>query len=185
MALNVVLTGDYTKNSTSACYHDMSSCHIEESLTSCHSHGSCHDQGHEVLQTFSCHENHEKENYKKLSKEDWNYLVSVLESWRVYNPRSVIKRYGALNAWEAMVRTKDFTPRVPGAYFTKVIRSLTGMNGKLQELKEQEQKRVSLIEAFNDYKAARVFLNAITDEDLRNPEIAVNVNKLKEKWNFG
>lgn len=184
MALNAALSNDLEKIDTS-CYHDMLSCHIEESLTSCHSHGSCHDQGHEGITNYSCHEQGEVENYKKLSKDDWNYLVSVLESWRVYNPRSVIKRYGALNAWEAMVRTKDFTPRVPGAYFTKVIRSLTGMNGKLQELKEQEKKRISLIEAFNDYKAARIYLNSISDEDLKNPEIALNVNKLKDKWNFG
>lgn len=184
MALNAVVSRGL-KKIDSTCYHDMLSCHIEESLTSCHSHGSCHDQGHEGIKRYSCHESDKVENYKKLSKEDWNYLVGVLESWRVYNPRSVIKRYGALNAWEAMIRTKDFTPRVPGAYFTKVIRSLTGMNGKLQELKEKEKKRVSLIEAFNDYKAARVYLNSISDEDLRNPEIALNVNKLKDKWNFG
>lgn len=184
MALNAVVSNGLEKIDVS-CYHDMLSCHIEEDLTSCHSHVSCHDQDHESITRYSCHEQDEVENYKKLSKDDWNYLVSVLESWRVYNPRSVIKRYGALNAWEAMVRTKDFTPRVPGAYFTKVIRSLTGMNGKLQELREQEQKRVSLIEAFNSYKAARAYLNSISDDDLANPEIAINVNKLKEKWNFG
>lgn len=184
MALNVAISGkeDFF-NST--CYHDMSSCHIEESLTSCHSHGSCHDQGHEVLQTYSCHESCSEENYKKLSKDDWNYLVSVLESWRVFNPRSVIKRYGALNAWEAMIRTKDFSPRVPGAYFTKVIRSLTGMDGKLRELRKQQERTVTAIEAFKDYKAARVYLESITSKDLENPEIALNVNKLKAKWNFG
>lgn len=186
MALNAVVSRDLEKMSAT-CNHDMLSCHIEGSLTSCHTHGleSCHDQGHEGIKRYSCHESNEIENYKKLSKEDWTYLVGVLESWRVYNPRAVIKRYGALNAWEAMIRTEDFTPRVPGAYFTKVIRSLTGMNGKLQELKNQEKKRASLIEAFNDYKAARTYLCSISDEDLRNPEIALNVNKLKEKWNFG
>lgn len=169
-----------------ACYHDMKSCHREESLTSCHTHGlSCHDQSHEVTQRYSCHEPGVEENYKQLSKNDWQYLVSILESWRVYNPRAVIKRYGALNCWDAMIRTKDFTPRVPGAYFTKVIRQITGMNGKLQELRLEQKKTVSVIEAFNDYKAAKAYLNSITDEDLKNPEVAINVQKLKMKYNFG
>lgn len=169
-----------------ACYHDMESCHKEEGLTSCHTHGlSCHDQSHEVTQRYSCHEPGTDENYRQLSKSDWQYLVGILESWRVYNPRAVIKRYGALNCWEAMIRTKDFTPRVPGAYFTKVIRQITGMNGKLQELKLERKKTVSVIEAFNDYKAAREYLNSITDKDLQNPEIAMNVQKLKMKYNFG
>lgn len=173
-----------------ACYHDMSSCHKERDLTSCHSHGlSCHDQSHEVTQRYSCHESCDgeilQENYKQLSKSDWQYLVNTLESWRVYNPRAVVKRYGALNCWEAMIRTKDFTPRVPGAYFTKVIRSLTGMDGKLRELRKQQEKTVTAIEAFKDYKAARLYLESVTPEDLENPEIALNVNKLKIKWNFG
>ncbi len=189
MALSVATRG-LQENLESSCYHDMTSCLREESLTSCHIHGlSCHDQSHEVTQRYSCHEScggeNFQENYKQLSKDDWNYLVSVLESWRVYNPRSVVKRYGALNAWEAMIRTKDFSPRVPGAYFTKVIRSLTGMDGKLRELRKQQQKTISVIEAFKDYKAARLYLESITSKDLENPEIALNVNKLKMKWNFG
>ena len=120
-----------------------------------------------------------------MSKSDWYYLVEILESWRVYNPRAVIKRYGALNCWEAMVRTKDFTPRVPGAYFTKVVRQLTGMNGKLQELKIQQEKSVSHMEAFNDYKAAQKWLCSLTDKDLENPETVINRDKLMRKFNFG
>ena len=177
MALNAV----NTESLNSACYHDMRSCLREESLISCHSHGlSSHDQGHDVTPIDSCHE-----NYRQLSKNDWNYLVSVLESWRVYNPRSVIKRYGALNCWEAMVRTKDFTPRIPGAYFTKVIRQITGMNGKLQEVKKQQERTVSAIEAFRDFNSARMYLSSITDKDLENHEILMNVEKLKQKWNLG
>lgn len=182
MALNAV----NAELLNSVCNHDMSSCHKEDSLTSCHSHVlSCHDQGHEVIQRYSCHESGTEENYKQLSKSDWNYLVSVLESWRVFNPRSVIKRYGALNCWDAMIRTKDFTPRVPGAYFTKVIRQITGMNGKLQEVKKQQEKTVSAIEAFRDFKAARMYLSSLTDRDLENHETLMNVEKLKRKWNLG
>lgn len=168
----------------SSCYHDMSSCLIEESLTSCPIHvvSSCHDQSHEVTQLDSCHDDSAA---GKLSKSDWYYLVEILESWRVYNPRAVIKRYGALNCWEAMVRTKDFTPRVPGAYFTKVVRQLTGMNGKLQELKIQQEKSVSLMEAFNDYKVAQKWLCSLTDKDLENPETVINRDKLMRKFNFG
>jgi len=168
-----------------SCYHVMSSCHKEKDLSSCHSHVvSCHDRSHEVTQRYSCHEEGTEENYKQLSKSDWNYLVEILEGWRVFNPRSVIKRYGALNTWEAMIRTKDFTPRIPGAYFTKVVRQISGKKGKLQEVRAQEKARVTAIEAFKDYKAARVYLDQITDEDLRNPETVINVNKLKMKFNF-
>lgn len=185
MALNVA-TREIEEKFDYPCYHDMKSCHIEENITSCHNHGlSCHDQSHEVIQRYSCHESCEDENYRQLSKSDWQYLVSILESWRVYNPRSVIKRYGALNCWEAMIRTKDFTPRVPGAYFTKVIRSLTGIDGKLRELRKEQEKIVTVIEAFKDYKAARKYLESVTSKDLENPEVALNVNKLKAKWNFG
>lgn len=182
MALNTV----DTELLNTFSYHDMTSCHKEERLTSCHSHVvSCHDKGHDVLQRHSCHEQSTDKSYKQLSKEDWTYLVGVLETWRVFNPRSVVKRYGALNCWEAMIRTKDFSPRVPGAYFTKVVRQITGMNGKLQEVKKQQKETISAIEAFNDFKSARTYLLSITDADLKNPDVADNVEKIRRKWNLG
>ena len=61
---------------------------------------------------------------KQLVKSDWWYLVQTLESWNVFKPRAIIKKYGALNCWEAMLRTKENYPKCKGAYFTKVVRSL-------------------------------------------------------------
>lgn len=88
--------------------HDMISCH-----------DTCNDLCHESLHSLTCHDSD-----VKLSKDNWWYLVQQLEKWRVFNPRAIITKYGPLNAWEAMLRTKDNHPRVPGAYFTKVVRSL-------------------------------------------------------------
>lgn len=99
---------------------------------------SCHDSDHdsvchESIHSLICHDSEEKQTKKtetknadqaKLSKSDWWYLVNQLEQWRVFNPRAIITKYGPFNAWEAMVRTKENHPRIPGAYFTKVVRSL-------------------------------------------------------------
>jgi len=161
--------------------HDVS-CLEKIDLSSCHV--SCHDSCNEGITTLSCHDHVMYDVKKKLPMSDYNYLVNQLEAWRVFAPRAVIKRYGALNAWEAMNRTKDFKARIPGAYFTKVIRSLTGMNGKLQAAKKAEQESVSLIDAFKDYKNAMKYLNSITGKDLEDPQTAMNVNNLKIKFNF-
>ena len=61
---------------------------------------------------------------KRISKEDWWYLVETLEKWHVFSPRAIITKYGALNCWEAMTRTKENRPRNAGAYFTKVVRNM-------------------------------------------------------------
>jgi len=162
--------------------HDLS-CHEIEDLSSCHdSHvmKSCH----EVISSKSCHD-----HGKMLSKSDWYYLVSILEQWRVYNPRTVIKHYGPLKCWEAMLRTKDFRPRIPGAYFTKVVRQLTGLNGKLQENGVQDirkyQNAIKMVEEVNDYKTARAYLCSLTDEDLKNPEVVELKEKIMREYNFG
>lgn len=79
---------------------------------------TCNDTCHEELHSLTCNDS------KKLEKSDWWYLVQTLENWKVFKPRAIITKYGAFNCWEAMQRTKENRPRVPGAYFTKVVRSL-------------------------------------------------------------
>ncbi len=152
--------------------HGMISCHDSNYLKSCHD---------------SCHE-------EKLSKSDWFYLVGILESWRVFNPRSVIKHYGPLNCWEAMIRTKDFGPRVPGAYFTKVVRQLSGINTKEQKAGTKAESNIqpkkmsksySEDELFKDYRKACNFLCALSKNDLRNPEILQTSEALRKRWNIG
>ena len=51
--------------------------------------------------------------------------------------------------------------------------------------KKQQEKTVSAIEAFRDFKAARMYLSSLTDRDLENHETLMNVEKLKRKWNLG
>lgn len=151
---------------TAYMHHDMESCHESKYLNSCHE---------------SCHE-------KLLSKEDWFYLVRILEGWRVFNPRSVIKYYGALNCWEAMIRTKDFCPRVPGAYFTKTVRDISGKgkkNNQVVKINEPVKFQFSDDELFSDYKKASNFIVSLKDSDLKNPEIFAKFEAVKQRWNFG
>lgn len=88
--------------------HDMKSCYDNVMNT-------CHDKSISLI----CHD-----SKSKLSKNDWWYLVNTLEQWKVYNPRAIITKYGPFNCWEAMQRTKENHPRIPGAYFTKVVRNI-------------------------------------------------------------
>jgi len=171
------MVANYAENPSEQQGHDVS-CRKIGDLTSCHE--SCYDN----KQTNSCHDHVMFDKEKKISLSDYNYLVNQLEAWKVFAPRAVVKRYGALNAWEAMNRTKDFQPRIPGAYFTKVIRSLTGMNGKRQEVQKREECTVLVADAYRDYKSAQLYLSRITDADLNDPQVAINVHQLKAKWNF-
>ena len=72
-------------------------------------HDVCHE-GNNTSLKVSCHEG-------QLSKSDWWYLVNQLEQWRVFNPRSVIKK-NPIIAWRVMNLCKDPQVRIKGAYFT-------------------------------------------------------------------
>lgn len=167
-----ILIEDYIHDISCPKNEDVSSCHDSHVMESCH----------EIMSSKSCHDG-------KISKEDWFYLVGVLEKWRVYNPRTVIKHYGGRNCWEAMIRTKDFRPRTPGAYFTKVVRKLTGLNGKLQENGIQDirkyQNAIKSVEEIKDYKTAREYICSLTDDDLKNPEVVNLKDEIMRKYNFG
>lgn len=78
------------------------------------SHELCHEGINTPICNESCHE-------KQLDKSDWWYLVNQLEQWRVFNPRSVIKRNPVL-AYKIMNLCKDPNVRVKGAYFTTCFR---------------------------------------------------------------
>ena len=71
---------------------------------------------HEVIQPIRSHD-HDMSVVNSISKEDWFYLVNTLSSWRVFNPRSVVKRNPQI-AWRVMNLCKDPNVRVKGAYFT-------------------------------------------------------------------
>lgn len=88
---------------------------------------SCHEKGHDTCHdnTITC--NHDMSNFDKknemltnsqqLNKSDWWYLVNQLTEWRVFAPRSVIKK-NPLLAWKIMNLCKDDSVRIKGAYFT-------------------------------------------------------------------
>lgn len=94
----------YEQNENENSYHDHDMI----------SHGLCH----EGINTVKCHDSCHEE---QLSKSDWWYLVNTLEQWRVFNPRSVVKRNPAI-AWRVMNLCKDPNVRVKGAYFTTCFR---------------------------------------------------------------
>lgn len=95
--------------------HDMT---CNDNVMTCNHDITCNEHVMNYKQPFTCNDS------KRLEKSDWWYLVHQLEEWNVFKPRAIVKKYGALNCWEAMIRTKDFNPRIKGAYFTKVVRSL-------------------------------------------------------------
>lgn len=85
-------------------------------------HDTCYDVCHEVNNTHViCHDSSE-ENKNRISKDEWFYLVDTLESWRVFNPRAIVKKNPAA-AWKCMNLCKDRNVRVKGAYFTACFRT--------------------------------------------------------------
>lgn len=84
-------------------------------------HDTCYDTCHEGINTHViCHDSEENKN--RINKADWYYLVQTLESWRVFNPRAIVKKNPAA-AWRCMNICKDRNVRVKGAYFTACFRT--------------------------------------------------------------
>lgn len=79
-----------------------------------------HELCHEGINTLICHDSCH-EGKEQLEKDEWWYLVNQLEKWRVFNPRSVVKRNPVI-AWKVMNLCKDPNVRVKGAYFTTCFR---------------------------------------------------------------
>lgn len=117
--------------------HDMI-CH-EHDHELCHeginTHSICHDSGILYKQSLvsecvandsECEisDSNERKEFQdnRLSKDEWWYLVNTLDSWRVFNPRAVIKKNPVL-AWHCMNLCKDNNVRVPGAYFTRCFKN--------------------------------------------------------------
>ena len=92
-------------------------------------HDTCYDVCHEVNNTHViCHDSKGQSETNcsqlenRISKEEWFYLVDTLESWRVFNPRAIVKKNPAA-AWRCMNICKDRNVRVKGAYFTACFRT--------------------------------------------------------------
>lgn len=76
------------------------------------------EQSHEVM-------NHDirKVNHEVMNHDDKAIINQLLE-WRVYYPDNLIEKHGIQAIREAVQRTMFIKPRVPGAYFTTVLRNL-------------------------------------------------------------
>lgn len=93
---------------------------------------TCYELCHEGINTHViCHDSNDEKpllNSLQLEKEgrlnihEWWYLVDTLESWRVFNPRAVVKK-DPVAAWKCMNLCKDRNVRVKGAYFTACFRT--------------------------------------------------------------
>lgn len=77
----------------------------------------CHDSNCSSKQVTS----QVSEQVNRINKDEWQYLIETLESWRVFSPRAVVKKNPAA-AWKCMNLCKDKGVRVPGAYFTACFR---------------------------------------------------------------
>lgn len=85
------------------------SCYENKHILTCHDSDKVTDQVSDQVKN-------------RISKEEWNYLVDTLTKWRVYSPRTVVKKNPAA-AWRCMNLCKDKGVRVPGAYFTACFRT--------------------------------------------------------------
>ena len=141
-------------------------------------------------------------NQKMISKNDYHYLVQVLESWKVFYPKAQIKKYGAKNCWIAMQRVKSSNARTPGAYFTITVRNLIKENneerfkGDLKSLKNEKEmitpkkdlnpvKNDCGLPEINNWVEARQFICDVYSGKIKqNDNVIELMNKVKRKYNF-
>ena len=106
---------------------------------------TCHDTSHEGINIpFTCYDSEQvnqksvqvSDQVNRISKEEWQFLVDTLESWRVFNPRAIVKKNPAA-AWKCMNLCKDKGVRVPGAYFTVCFRTELARAEFRKELKKR------------------------------------------------
>ena len=157
---------------------------------------------HDLMKEMKNHDiSHDISSINKgmISKNDYFYLVDILTNWRVFYPKAQIKKYGARNCWEAMIRTKASNARVKGAYFTTTVRSLVN-EGTVSENKPIENekhinypndtktppKTHSSLRKIENWQQARQYLCDYYDGKIeKNDEVIDFVNHLRKQYNFG
>ena len=140
--------------------------------------------------------------YETINKKDYVRLLNQLEEWNVFAPKAIVKKYGVLTVQTAIEYTKA-TPnvRVPGAYFTYMVRQLKTQNveqaeNDLSEVKQEihtnipkETKtscKLSQLPQIENWKDARDFLCNYYDGCYDNTDNVVNfVKEIKRRYNFG
>lgn len=133
---------------------------------------TCHDICHEVTNNTSNHDMiHSGDNFSenvnntKLSKDEWFYLTQVLDSWRVYNARAVVKKNPAL-AWKIMTFCKDPSVRVKGAYFTASFRN------ELAKIEVEKAKALRTAEEEKAIEKKKAYIKALFAEGRQKLGIA-------------
>lgn len=163
--------------------HDIMICHDSNEMK------KGHDIGHDISLS----------NQEMISKNDYHYLVQVLEGWRVFYPKAQIKKYGAKNCWIAMQRVKSSNARTPGAYFTITVRNLIKeerSRGDLTPLKNEKgmiTPKTNLTPVKNDcdlpqidnWMQARQFICDVYEGKIKqNDNVIELMNQVKRKYNF-
>lgn len=146
-----------------------------------------------------------KENkacYDMIDKREYVKLLKQLEDWRVFAPKAIVKKYGVKTVQLAVEYTKA-TPnvRVPGAYFTYMVRQLKTQNSQAVEKPQSEEKEVLDTNIPNEHKIeyrgselpqvenwqdAREFLCDYMDGAYEKTDNIISfVNDIKRRYNFG
>lgn len=140
--------------------------------------------------------------YDMISKREYAKLLNQLQEWNVFAPKAIVKKYGVKTVQLAVEYTKA-TPnvRVPGAYFTYMVRQLkpqkteqsqSDLRAVKQEIHTNTQEehkieyRGSELPQIENWMDARKFLCDYMDGAYEKTDNVLSfVNSLKKKYNFG
>lgn len=140
--------------------------------------------------------------YDMISKREYSKLLNQLQEWNVFAPKAIVKKYGVLTVQTAIEYTKA-TPnvRVPGAYFTYMVRQLKPQKTEqpqsdLRAVKEeihtntQEEPKIeykgSELPQIENWQDARNFLCDYYDGAYEKTDNIINfVKDIRKKYNFG
>ena len=140
--------------------------------------------------------------YDMISKREYSKLLNQLQEWNVFAPKAIVKKYGVLTVQTAIEYTKA-TPnvRVPGAYFTYMVRQLKTQNveqieNDLSEVKQEIHTNIpnehkieykgSQLPQIENWQDARNFLCDYYKGAYEETDNVINfVSQVKRKYNFG
>jgi len=161
-----------------------------------------------IINNMSCHDMPlKKENmpctcYETINKRDYVLLLKQLEDWRVFAPKAIVKKYGVITVKTAIEYTKATkNVRVPGAYFTYMVRQLKKDLPQSTEktscpVKEEIHTNIpkehkieykgSQLPQIDNWQDARKFLCDYLDGAYEKTNNVINfVEMIKKKYNFG
>ena len=140
--------------------------------------------------------------YETISKRDYVRLLNQLDAWRVFAPKAIVKKYGVKTVQLAVEYTKATkNVRVPGAYFTYMVRQLKPQKTEqpqsdLRAVKQEidtnipnEQKtcyKGTQLPQIENWQDARKFLCDYYEGEYEDTDNVISfVAEIKKKYNFG